>query len=283
MVREINNLSDMLPILTYFQKNSDYNGIGVHFHRYHQLVLVREGLANFRINGVDYPAGKDSLIIIRAFDTHNVSIRKYPYKRYVFTVTNQLALTALREPKLLSLFLYHRADARNLVLLREEFARRLSAVFEETIRECEEKKPMWSSRVIMLIIQILIELYREDPSLFSAGDYVNIIDTVSEIQNYVAQHFREHIVLDDMASKYFVSKYYLSRKFKEITGFGFKNFLIRYRINEAQHLLQYTNKSVAEISSVVGYENPEHFIRIFHETQGISPLQYRKTAAPVPQ
>jgi AraC-like DNA-binding protein len=275
---EINNLSGMLPILTYYQKNSDYNGIGTHFHRYHQLVLVTEGLANFRINGADYPAGPDSLVIIRAYDKHNMTIRKYPYKRYVFTVTSELALTALREPVLLSLFARPAADCRNQVLLRKEFARRLSAVFKETIRECAEKKPLWSARVIMLITQILIELYRENPGLFSTEDYINIAGAITEIQNYIALHFREHIALDDMARKHFMSKYYLSRKFKEITGYGFKHYLIHYRINEAQQLLQYTNKPVAEISGAVGYENPEHFIRIFHETQGISPLKYRKNS-----
>jgi AraC-like DNA-binding protein len=275
---EINNLSDMLPILTYYQKNSDYNGIGTHFHRYHQLVLVTEGLANFRINGADNLAGPDSLVIIRAYDKHNISIRKYPYKRYVFTVTNQLALSALREPMLLSLFVYHAADCRNLVPLRHEFACRLSAVFEETINECTEKKPLWSTRVIMLITQILIELYREDPALFSAGDCASIMGVITEIQNYIALHFREHVVLDEVARKHFVSKYYLSRKFKEITGYGFKHYLIRYRITEAQHLLQYTNKPVTEISDAVGYENPGQFIRIFHETQGISPLEYRKNS-----
>jgi AraC-like DNA-binding protein len=273
---EINNLSDMLPILTYYQKNKDYNGIGEHFHRYHQLVLVREGQANFRINGVNYMAGPDSLVIIRAYDKHDISTRKHPYKRYVFTVSNQLALTAVREPKLLSLFIYHASNSRNLIPLKAEVARRLSAVFKETIKECEEKKPMWSTRVIMLITQILIELYREDPGLFSAGDYANIFGTITGIQDYIAQHFREHVILDDIAKKYFVSKYYLSRKFKEITGQGFKNYLILYRINEARQLLRYTNKPVSEISAAVGYENTEHFIRIFHTTQGISPLQYRK-------
>jgi AraC-like DNA-binding protein len=275
---EINNLSDILPIFTYHQKTSDYNGKGTHFHRYHQLVLVREGLVNFRINGRDNLAGPDSLLIIRAYDAHSVSIRKYPYKRYVFAVTGHLALTALREPILLSLFSGRAPDTRNMVTLGKEFVRKISAVFKETVRECEEKKPLWSTRVIMLITQVLIELYREDPRLFFTGDSAGITGTITEVQNYVALHFREAIILDDVARKYSVNKYYLSRKFKELTGYGFKNYIIQYRIGEARQLLRYTDKPVAKISDEVGYENPEHFIRIFHETQGISPLKYRKNS-----
>jgi AraC-like DNA-binding protein len=275
---EINNLNDMLPILTYYQKSSDYNGIGIHFHRYHQLVLVTEGLANFRINGADYLAGPDSLVIIRAGDTHDVSIRKYPYKRYVFTITNHLLLTVLREPLLLSLFLYHAADCHNLILLRREFALRLSTVFEETIRECTEKKPLWSTKVITLITQSLIELYRENPGFFLSRDYVNIAGVITEIENYIALHFQEPIRLDGLARRYSMSAYYLSRKFKEITGCGFKRYLIQYRMDEAKRLLRDTNDPVMEISGAVGYENPEHFIRIFHETWGIPPLEYRKNS-----
>jgi AraC-like DNA-binding protein len=274
-MREINNLSDMLPILTYYQESNDYNGIGAHFHGYHELVLVREGTVNFRINQHDYLAGPNSLIIIRAMDKHDVSIRKYPYKRYVFTVTSQLILTAVREPSLLSLFLYHNPNSRNLISLRQEIACRLTAIFEETILECAEKKPLWSSQVITFIHQALIELYREDPDMFSAGDSSSNIQTMMRIQHFISEHFREKIDLDQLAEQFFVSKFHLSRRFKAITGHTFKNYLILHRISEAQQLLRYTNKPVSEICADVGYDNTEHFIRIFHKSQGITPLQYR--------
>jgi AraC-like DNA-binding protein len=279
-MHEINNLSELLPILTYYQKSMDYNGMGLHFHNYHELVLVREGLVNFKIEGVDYLAGADSLVVMRAMDQHNASIRKFPYSRYVFTITNQLALMAIREPQLLSFLIRRPADKNHVIPLRPEFAERLAGFFERIIAECREKKPLWSSSAVVLITEALIELYREDPALFSESSDISVMHTIINIQNYIAGHYNEKIVLDDLAERYFISKYYLSRKFKEITGYGFKNYLILYRIHEAQKLLQYTNKPVSEISSAMGYENPDHFIRIFRENQGISPLQYRKTHPP---
>ena len=274
-MREINNLSDMLPILTYYQESNDYNGIGSHFHGYHELVLIREGIVNFRINQNDFLAGPNSLIIIRAMDRHDVSIRKYPYKRYVFTVTSQLVLTSVREPQLLSLFFYHSPKSRNIILLRPKIVERLTALFEETILECTEKKPLWSSQVTSFIHQALIALYREDPEMFSAGDGGGNIQAIMRIQHFIAEHFHEKISLDQLAERFFMSKFHLSRRFRAVTGHSFKNYLILHRISEAQQLLRYTNKPVSEICADVGYDNTEHFIRIFHKSQGTTPLQYR--------
>jgi AraC-like DNA-binding protein len=199
----------------------------------------------------------------------------------VFTITNQLALMAIREPQLLSFLIHQPVDKNHVIPLRPKFADTLAGFFERIIAECKEKKPLWSSSAVVLITEALIELYREDPALFSQSNDISIMRTIINIQNYIAEHYHEKIVLDDLAGRYFISKYYLSRKFKEITGYGFKNYLILYRIHEAQKLLQYTNKPVSEISSETGYESADHFIRIFHETQGISPLQYRKTHPPI--
>ncbi|MDR1177012.1 MAG: AraC family transcriptional regulator [Treponema sp.] len=279
-MHEINNLSEILPILTYYQKSLDYSGMELHFHNYHELILIREGLINFKIEGVDYVAGADSLVVMRAMEQHKASVKKFPYGRYVFTITNQLALMAIREPQLLSLLVRQPADKNHVIPLRREFAVKLAGFFERIITECKEKKPLWSSSAVVLITEALIELYREDPRLFSQSNDIGVMRTIINIQNYIAEHYHEKIVLDDLADRYFISKYYLSRKFKEITGYGFKNYLILYRIHEAQKLLQYTNKPVSEISSEMGYENADHFIRIFHGTQGISPLQYRKTHPP---
>jgi AraC-like DNA-binding protein len=279
-MHEINNLSEILPILTYYQKSQDYNGMGLHFHNYHELILIREGFVNFKINDIDYLAGPDSFVVMRAMDQHQVSIKKFPYCRYVFTITNQLALMAIREPQLLALLLRQPADKNHVIPLRKKFSDKLVGFFERIIAECKEKKPLWSSSAVALITGALIELYREDPGLFSQSSDIGVMRTIINIQNYIAKHYNEKIVLDDLVDRYFISKYYLSRKFKEITGYGFKNYLILYRIHEAQKLLQYTNKPVSEISATLGYENVDHFIRIFHRTQGISPLQYRKIHPP---
>ena len=47
-------------------------------------------------------------------------------------------------------------------------------------------------------------------------------------------------------------------------------------MEEAKHLLKTTNMQVKEISIVVGYENLQHFLRVFKLTQGQTPSEFKK-------
>ncbi len=61
---------------------------------------------------------------------------------------------------------------------------------------------------------------------------------------------------------------------------GFVNFVRRIRMNHAAALLLNTRTSVADVAYMVGYENPESFIRVFQKVYAMSPTAYRKKAAP---
>lgn len=71
-----------------------------------------------------------------------------------------------------------------------------------------------------------------------------------------------------------------SKLIREETGVGFVNFVRRIRMNHAAALLLNTRTSVADVAYMVGYENPESFIRVFQKVYAMSPTAYRKKAAP---
>lgn len=84
------------------------------------------------------------------------------------------------------------------------------------------------------------------------------------------------MTLDSVASFFYISKYYLSRVFKEVTGYGYKEYVLLYRLNQAKKMLESTNIPVLEISGLVGFKNVNHFIRVFRIHENTTPLQYRK-------
>lgn len=65
---------------------------------------------------------------------------------------------------------------------------------------------------------------------------------------------------------------------REETGIGFVGFLRNIRMNHAVALLLNSQSSISEISDIIGYENPESFIRVFQKVYGMSPSAYRKKA-----
>lgn len=68
---------------------------------------------------------------------------------------------------------------------------------------------------------------------------------------------------------------YLSTKFKNETGKKLIDYILECKINEAQYLLKFSDKSVAKISDYLGFVNQSHFTRTFQKFTGQTPNQYR--------
>ena len=95
-------------------------------------------------------------------------------------------------------------------------------------------------------------------------------------KQYVREHFREPITLEDVCVAAGFSVSYFSALFKKETGEGFSKYLVRVRMEEAKNLLRETNLPVAEICSRVGYSDRKHFTSVFHKFTGLNPGEYRK-------
>ena len=80
-----------------------------------------------------------------------------------------------------------------------------------------------------------------------------------------------------VVSNHISMKYSLfSLAFKEYTGMNFVNYVKELRVNEAKKLLLETDKRINEISTLIGYENGKHFMRVFKNIYGVSPTEYRR-------
>ena len=78
-----------------------------------------------------------------------------------------------------------------------------------------------------------------------------------------------------MAKQFSISRSYLSKKFKQTTGFGFKEYLLNVRIKEACRLLLETNHSITDIAFACGFNDSNYFGDAFRRIKGISPNKYR--------
>ncbi|WP_440119024.1 ABC transporter substrate-binding protein [Paenibacillus sp. QZ-Y1] len=96
-----------------------------------------------------------------------------------------------------------------------------------------------------------------------------------QVLRFMTAHFREPISLDSLAQSLNYSPQYLSRKFKEQTGYTPTEYVIRLRMTEARSLLTSTEASLHEIAAYVGYPDPFYFNRIFKKETGSTPGQFR--------
>lgn len=95
-----------------------------------------------------------------------------------------------------------------------------------------------------------------------------------EIMNYVQANYID-ITLDDLAEKIFLSKPYLSKYIKEKSGMTFGDLVKKIRMKKAKALLKSSNMTVENIAMSVGYQNVEHFNRLFKKAYDMTPMQFR--------
>ncbi len=95
-----------------------------------------------------------------------------------------------------------------------------------------------------------------------------------EITNYIHEHYKT-VTLDELSEKFFLSKPYISKYIKEKSGMTFGDIVQKIRLKKARAMLKSGNASVESISDSVGYQNVEHFNRLFKRAYQMTPIQFR--------
>ncbi|MED4600736.1 response regulator [Paenibacillus validus] len=97
-----------------------------------------------------------------------------------------------------------------------------------------------------------------------------------EIAKYIRNHYHQDITLQEIANHFYLSREYISRKFKQEFGENLSDYLSGIRIDKAKLLLLNPHLRIAQVAAMVGYEDEKYFSKVFKKTVGVSPNEYRK-------
>lgn len=106
-------------------------------------------------------------------------------------------------------------------------------------------------------------------------DYKNK-SKVHKAIKYINENYNKDLNMAVVSNHISMNYSLFSQTFKQYMGSNFVDYLKKLRINEAKRLLEETDLRVNEVSDKVGYNNEKHFMKIFKNTAGVSPSQYRK-------
>ena len=143
-------------------------------------------------------------------------------------------------------------------------------LFEALISSFKEENP--SNKIIAFTMGlILLEFIHHSDKLVSDNIEKN---AVLQTLKYIEENYQNG-TLSEIAERLNYDLYWLSRKVKSKTGKNFTELLQTKRLSQAEHLLLHSNIKVADIATIVGYNNTSFFHRIFEEHFGMSPKKYR--------
>ncbi|WP_058300801.1 response regulator [Gorillibacterium timonense] len=101
--------------------------------------------------------------------------------------------------------------------------------------------------------------------------------SMREIARYLQDHYSRELTLQDIANHFYLSREYISRRFKQEFGENLSDYLGRIRIGKAKLLLQNPHLRIAQIAEMVGYPDEKYFSKVFKKLEGKSPGEYRKS------
>lgn len=162
------------------------------------------------------------------------------------------------------LFIFHPGDAT-------AFIGALNNIFEQQ----SAKGPCYEQICHKNLTDIVTACYLESlPIHRGKGD--NLYEKILAVQKFLDENFKEDISLDMLSSRFYLSKFYLSREFKKATGTTIGSYLNSRRINEAKKLLRFSGASISSIAADCGIPDVNYFTKVFVKYESMTPSRYRQ-------
>lgn len=262
--------------MDYKTLTSETRGLKEHFHNGYEIIFITEGESNFTINDNIYTYGENSLLFLNNLEKHKMDLISTPYSRYMIIVDSDYLDNIIKEHILLSIFKNRTSKYKKGFKIKEEHLDFINKTLGHLINIFSKESEFWQIEFMSMLSILLVFLYRNYTDQFPISRIDKKEQRILDIQHFIDENFRKDISLDSIASEFFISKYYLSHSFKDVTGFTIKQYILLKRISYAKNQLYFTDNSVTDIAMDCGFNSQSSFIRTFGEKEGITPLQFRK-------
>lgn len=259
--------------------------VTAHGHDCFELVYVTGGTAVQNINGTIGTVSKGDYYIIDRGSVHAYQESKH------FTLINCLFLPEIIDAtmagcssfeELLRVCLvryykqrlekgtvdriFHDEDGRILELLKG-----MQNEYEEQSIGCQE---IFRCRLLEILILTMRKVVGCEADVRNRQSEKS--QMILEAVRFLEEHFPEKTVLGHFCESYHYSQQYISRKFKQETGFTALEYLQKLRIEKGCELLAGSDLRITEIAQRIGYEDVKFFHTVFKRMVGVSPREYRK-------
>lgn len=239
---------------------------GNHMHRHIEVVYMKKGRSGALLESAPCEIGDDSLFIAFPNQFHAYEGRERQ-EYHLFIVSPNLfpELSGVFDSYVPAKPLLEQVSSHPelLTLIELIAAESKRADGDERVKEAELRG---------LGLAFFSALLRILPLEKKSGTQS---DAMRRILEYCAQNYREPLSLESLGEALHMSKYYISHLFGERYQTSFSDYIGSLRLADACRHLECTDKSVTEISALVGFGSTRTFNRAFQSHYGISPTEYR--------
>ncbi|HPU58648.1 MAG TPA: AraC family transcriptional regulator [Candidatus Avimonas sp.] len=261
----------------------DQTDIDMHQHDFLELAYITKGRALHTINDTETVVEKGNYFIINYGTAHKYTL----INNQNFHLVNILFKPEFIDKSLKNCQSF--LDLINHYLIRIDYAtlekKPTEVIFNDSdstilnlinrmYQEYENKNPGYAEVLRCHLIEIIIYTLRKI-SKTQHGFSENSCS--ARIKEYIEKNYMNPVTLNDICKELNFSLSYMSRRFKQETGYSFVDYLQRKRMEQSGRLLANTDKKISEIAELVGYRDVKFFGKVFKSHWGMAPGEFRKS------
>lgn len=260
-----------------YRKSLSHHMPANHFHSTYEIYYLLSGKRAFFIKDRTIVVNEGDIVMIAPNVLHRTTNAEQPeHERLVINIhESRMALGDAWYKQVLGPLL---EQDYTIIKSTPQDLLSMEPLVQELLREIQQRKSGFELFAHTFVLQLLILCARhlQQHSTKPLESPSPMHERISEVVRYINTHYAQKLTLDLLAERFYVSPYYLSRFFKEATGFTFVEYVNSVRIKEAKKLLEGSDLKVNQISKKVGFGSVTHFGRVFKSVTGYAPLYYRR-------
>lgn len=263
----------------------------MHSHDFIEIAYVASGTGTHKIGDMEYSVSKGDLFIINQDIPHE--FRSLPDH----SKTGLIIYNCIFKPEFFDYRLINSKDFQSIthhflfrmlfpdedkmpsdIVLLGKDSVELEQLYIKMYNEYNHQDTGYVEILRAYVIELLVLIVRLFKKGKDSNDSMNHHrrQIIENAMKYMMDNYDRDIRLEDLSMMSFFSRNYFCKLFKETTGITVSEYIQKIRIQEACKLLKGTDKSIMEISGLVGYHDIKFFNDVFKRNTGITPTAYKK-------
>lgn len=257
---------------------SYYNLPSPHSHSQYEIYYLINGTRKIFLDTSIYTLNKGDLVFIPINTIHRVTYGDDKAHERIALRFDDSCVPDIKKNQQINVSLKKTFIQSPVIHISTSSRNYIEGLFNRILAEYELSDDFSEINIKNCLQELLIFLIRYN--LHKNNKYAPNIDMndsiMQEAAKFIRANYQKNLSLEDVAGHVNISPTYFSKKFKTATGFGYREYLINIRIQQASRLLLETKMSITEIALECGFNDSNYFGDVFRRAKGISPLKYRK-------
>lgn len=236
-----------------------------HCHDTYEIIYVQSGSGRYLVEGAEFTLAPRTLVLIKPFEYHCVEVDlATSYERYVLHFPSSFLPGEVSD---VLLRLTDSGDGESGVFFAPEMLTQpivsIFDKFEANEGVTDADREIYYKIILSELIMLLSGARKERivHSSYELG---------AKVAGYINTYLDKNISLDDIASKFFMSKYYLCRMFKKYSGVSIHAYINHKRVMYAKQLID-SGETASGAAYKVGFGDYSAFYRAYVKALGKPP------------